>query len=95
MGYITNLLLFSPNEIIRSLVFKRYNCKFAPQFNSKKMNAIVEIAGQQFKVEKGQEIYVHRLKGKEGDKVEFDNVLLKEDNGKVTVGPLLKIYRSC
>ncbi len=50
------------------------------------MNAIVEIAGQQFKVAKGQEIFVHRLEGKEGDKVNFDKVLLKEDGGKVTVG---------
>ncbi len=50
------------------------------------MNAIVEIAGQQFKVVKGQEIFVHRLEGKEGDKVSFDKVLLKEDGGKVTVG---------
>ncbi len=50
------------------------------------MNAIVEIAGQQFKVTKGQELFVHRLEGKEGDKVSFDKVLLKEDGGKVTVG---------
>ena len=50
------------------------------------MYAIVEIAGQQFKVEKGQELFVHRLSGKEGDKVEFDKVLLKDDKGKITVG---------
>ncbi len=50
------------------------------------MYAIVEIAGQQFKVEKDQEIYVNRLEGKEGDKVEFDSVLLLENKGKVKVG---------
>jgi len=50
------------------------------------MYAIVEIAGQQFKVEKDQQIFVHQLEGKEGDKVEFDNVLLIDDKGKVTVG---------
>ncbi len=50
------------------------------------MYAIVEIAGQQFKVEKDQQIFVHQLEGKEGDKVEFSNVLLLDDNGKVTVG---------
>ena len=50
------------------------------------MYAIVEIAGQQFKVEKDQQIFVHRLDAKEGDKVDFDNVLLTEDNGKVNVG---------
>ncbi len=50
------------------------------------MYAIVEIAGQQFKVEKEQEIFVHRLAGDEGASVEFDNVLLLDNAGKVTVG---------
>ena len=55
------------------------------------MYAIVEIAGQQFKVEKDQNIFVHRLEGKEGSKVEFDKVLLTDDKGKVTVGaPAIK-----
>jgi large subunit ribosomal protein L21 len=54
------------------------------------MYAIVEIAGQQIKVEEGKEIFVHRLAGNEGDKVEFSNVLLKSDAGKVAVGsPIL------
>ena len=50
------------------------------------MYAIVEIAGQQFKVEKDQQVYVHRLESKEGSKVEFDNVLLIENDGKIKVG---------
>jgi len=50
------------------------------------MYAIVDIAGQQFKVEKDQKVYVHRLEGKEGEKVEFDNVLLVDNDGKVTIG---------
>jgi large subunit ribosomal protein L21 len=50
------------------------------------MYAIVEIAGQQFKVAKDQRLYVHRLNAKEGAKVEFDNVLLVENGGKVAVG---------
>ena len=50
------------------------------------MYAIVEIAGQQFKVEKDQQIFVHRLDSKEGEKVTFDNVLLIETSGKVKVG---------
>ena len=50
------------------------------------MNAIVEIAGQQFRVTKGQELFVHRLEGNEGDSVTFDKVLLTETNGKVTLG---------
>ena len=50
------------------------------------MYAIVEIAGQQFKVEKDQQIFVHRLDSKEGAKVIFENVLLIEAEGKVKVG---------
>jgi large subunit ribosomal protein L21 len=50
------------------------------------MYAIVEIAGQQFKVEKDQRIFVHRLEQKEGEKVTFDNVLLVDNDGKVNVG---------
>jgi len=47
------------------------------------MYAIVSIAGQQFKVEPGHEIYVHRLKGNAGDKVEFESVLLQIENGNI------------
>jgi large subunit ribosomal protein L21 len=55
------------------------------------MYAIVEIAGQQFKVEAGRKIFVHRLDSEEGASVEFDNVLLIEDDGKVTIGePTIK-----
>jgi len=50
------------------------------------MYAIVEIAGQQFKVEAGKKIFVHRLEAEEGKKIEFDQVLLIEDNGKITIG---------
>jgi large subunit ribosomal protein L21 len=50
------------------------------------MYAIVDIQGQQFKVEKDAKVYVHRLEGEEGAKVSFDKVLLLDDNGKVTVG---------
>jgi len=50
------------------------------------MYAIVEIAGQQFKVAKDQTVYVHRLATEEGKKVAFDNVLLIGDGDKVTVG---------
>lgn len=50
------------------------------------MYAIVEIAGQQFKVEKTNKLFVHRLQAEEGSKVDFDRVLLVDDNGKVKVG---------
>ncbi|MDC0249453.1 50S ribosomal protein L21, partial [Flavobacteriales bacterium] len=55
------------------------------------MYAIVEIAGQQFKVEKDQQIFVHRLAAKEGSKVDFDKVLLMDNAGKINVGaPVIK-----
>jgi len=50
------------------------------------MYAIVEMAGQQFKVAKDQKVYVHRLRTEEGKKVTFDNVLLLDDGKNVTVG---------
>lgn len=50
------------------------------------MYAIVTIAGQQFKVEKDQSLFVHRLEGNEGDKLEFDEVLLVANDGNITVG---------
>ena len=57
------------------------------------MYAIVEIAGQQFKVEKGKKIYVHRLEAEAGKNVEFEKVLLIEEDGSVMVGePLIDGY---
>ena len=50
------------------------------------MYAIVEIAGQQFKVEKDRKVYVHRLAAEEGSQIEFDNVLLIDNNGKIQIG---------
>lgn len=50
------------------------------------MFAIVEIAGQQLKVEEGQEVVVNRLKAEEGDSVTFDRVLLIERGDAITVG---------
>ncbi len=50
------------------------------------MYAIVEIAGQQFKVSKDLKVYVHRLANEEGAKVSFDKVYLLDDNGSITIG---------
>ncbi|MFK7899646.1 MAG: 50S ribosomal protein L21 [Cyclobacteriaceae bacterium] len=50
------------------------------------MYAIVEIAGKQYKVEEKQEIFVDRLDVKEGDKVDFDKVLLVDNKGTISVG---------
>ena len=54
------------------------------------MFAIVTIAGQQFKVEEGQELFVHQLEANEGDQLTFNQVHLIEREGKVSVGtPIL------
>jgi large subunit ribosomal protein L21 len=50
------------------------------------MYVIVEIAGQQFKVEKDQKLFVHRLEGAEGDSVSFDKILLIDNDGQVKIG---------
>ena len=50
------------------------------------MYAIVDIAGQQFKVEAGMEIFVNRLAADKGASVEFDKVLLTDTDGTVKVG---------
>lgn len=55
------------------------------------MYAIVDIAGQQFKVAKNQKLFVHRMQEEAGAKVSFDKVLLIEDGGKIQVGnPVIK-----
>ncbi len=55
------------------------------------MYAIVDIAGQQFKVEKDQKLFVHRLEGEAGSKVSIDKVLLIDNENKVTLGnPVIK-----
>jgi len=50
------------------------------------MYAIVDIAGQQFKVAKDQKLFVHRLQGDEGASIEFDKVLLAADGSSIKVG---------
>jgi large subunit ribosomal protein L21 len=55
------------------------------------MYAIVEIAGQQFKVEKNKKVFVHRLAAEEGSSVDFGKVLLLENEGNISVGtPLVE-----
>ena len=56
------------------------------------MFAIVEIAGQQFKVAKDQKVFVHRLATEEGKKVYFDNVLMLRDGEKVTSKQSLDLF---
>ena len=54
------------------------------------MLAVVKISGQQFKVQEGQNLYVPHLQGKVGDKVEFSEVLLVDNDGKFSVGSDVK-----
>lgn len=55
------------------------------------MFAIVNIAGQQFKVSKDQELFVHRLEGQVGDNVEFSEILMSSNNNSVSLGGSLKV----
>jgi large subunit ribosomal protein L21 len=50
------------------------------------MYAIVEIAGQQFRVQSNQEIFVHRLEGNAGDQLSFNKVLMVSDDTGTKVG---------
>jgi len=54
------------------------------------MFAIVKIAGQQFKVQKDQTLYVPRVDGKAGDKLEFSEILLLNNEGKMSIGSAVK-----
>ena len=66
-----------------------YFCR--PFFNIIQMYAIVEIAGQQFKVSEKQEVFINRIDSKEGSKIILDKVLLLDKDGKIDVGiPTLK-----
>jgi large subunit ribosomal protein L21 len=59
--------------------------------NKTKMYAIVDIAGKQFKVEKDQYIYAPKMEGEAGSSIKFDQVLLVDNEGSITVGtPILK-----
>jgi len=50
------------------------------------MFAVIKIAGQQFKVQAGQSLFVPHLTGKTGDKIEFSDILMLENEGKVSIG---------
>ena len=50
------------------------------------MYAIVNIAGQQFKVQKDMEVIVHRLATEEGKNIEFNDIVLTENEGKIKIG---------
>ena len=55
------------------------------------MFAVVKIAGQQFRVQVGQSLYIPHIAGNTGDNVEFADVLLTDTDGKVAVGGDVKV----
>jgi large subunit ribosomal protein L21 len=55
------------------------------------MLAVVKIAGQQFKVQAGDSLYVPHLQGKTGDKVEFNDVLFVDNNGSISFTSKVKV----
>lgn len=61
---------------------------FAQNFWS--MFAVVTIAGQQFRVQENDELFVHRLEGNAGDSIEFGEVLMTSDQGNVRLGDSVK-----
>lgn len=86
---ITENYLLLPSESFRAGSISGYsNDSRLPEEILKQieMYAIVEIAGQQMKVEQGRKIYVHRLVNAEGETVVFDKVLLVDNDGAVKVG---------
>ena len=54
------------------------------------MFAVIKISGQQFKVQAGQSLYVPHLTGKTGDKVEFSDVMMVMNDGKLNLGEASK-----
>ncbi|WP_246858998.1 50S ribosomal protein L21 [Chitinophaga sp. XS-30] len=72
------------------MLIKKQSNTFAGNYFWNIMFAVVKIAGQQFKVQKDQEIFVQQLAGNVGDKVEFSEVLLTDTDGKIAVGTDVK-----
>jgi large subunit ribosomal protein L21 len=65
------------------------NVRKIPNFallKTENMFAVVKIAGQQFKVEQDQTLYVPHVEGAAGDKLEFSEVLFVDNNGKISAG---------
>lgn len=80
------------NSLIICLQVPFFPLPLPPEFfvsNTNRMIAVIKVAGQQFKVEKDQTLYVPHLDGKTGDKIELE-VLLVDANGKLSVGSSVK-----
>ena len=72
---------------IRSIGFRPVASQRKPVYFNNLMYAIVEINGQQFKAEQGKKLFVNHIKdAQEGQTVEFDKVLLVDNEGTVQVG---------
>jgi large subunit ribosomal protein L21 len=88
LGYLKTLLY--PSKYFRNVLWEICHKSVSLPLISKKearhMYAIVEIAGQQFKVEKGRTIFTHRLEGDVDAALVFDKVLLVDDGGAIQIG---------
>ena len=76
--------------MMQALNFNYKSLTFALQ-NLAIMFAVIKIAGQQFKVQPGQNLYVPHLRGEAGDKIEFSEILLHDTDGKIFLGADAKV----
>lgn len=76
--------------MLKCLEFSQILYLCSPNFENRiifiLMYAIVDIAGQQLKVEKNQKVFVNRIDAEEGTKIDFDKILLVDNDGKINVG---------
>lgn len=79
-----------PISHISTYIFLKKCLTFALQ-NLEFMFAVIKVSGQQFKVRAGQSLYVPHLPGKAGDKLEFSEILLHDNDGKVSLGSDAKV----
>lgn len=89
LANVLKITTFAVQKIIRFRQKKRKKHCFPPigvNIKIEIMYAIVEIAGQQFKVEKDKKLFVHRLDAEQGDSLDFEKILLVDNDGKIAVG---------
>lgn len=82
---MSDLAFFSCQVLLLNI----FSHTFAAQ-NLGNMFAVVKIAGQQYKVQEGQSLYVPHLSGKTGDKIELSEVLFINRDGKIEAGNAVK-----
>jgi large subunit ribosomal protein L21 len=79
-----------PQKSFVEIIQFKFNSLTFAVLNFGYMLAVVKIAGQQFKVKAGDSLYVPRIDGNSGDKVEFSEVLMTDNAGTLTIGADVK-----